>query len=163
MIVISDTSPISNLVIIGQVEILHQLFEKVIIPPAVYQELLELQAYGYPLQATLIPPAFEIHTPNNQAVVKRLREELDAGESEAIALALEMGIPTLLIDERKGYTAAEAEGLQPVGLLGTLVIAKQKGLVPEVSPLMDRLQNEAGFYIGQAVYRKVQALANETS
>ena len=63
---------------------------------------------------------------------------IDAGEIAAIALALERGIRYVLIDERAGRAAAISLGLQPLGLLGLLVEAKKRSLVPGVLALLDR-------------------------
>ena len=83
MLVVSDTSPILNLVAIERLELLKELYGGIVIPPAVFSEL----------QSNGIPTAFDwIHViaPQNRAAVQILRSELDAGESEAIVLAQEL-------------------------------------------------------------------------
>ena len=125
MIIVSDTSPISNLLRIGQLSILKNLYSCVIIPQRVYQELRALTTFGIDL--TLIESAdwIKIQVVLDQALVSTLLSELDPGEAEAIVLAIELKADRLLIDERIGRNVAKRYGLNITGLLGVLVAAKQ--------------------------------------
>ena len=86
---------------------------------------------------------------------------LDPGESEALALAVELGISVILIDEAADRAAAMRLGLLPVGVLGTLVRAKQRGLVDRVEPLIDRLEREIGFFVSQELRAEILRRAGE--
>jgi uncharacterized protein len=90
-----------------------------------------------------------------------LRFELDAGEAEAIALALEMNCLTLLIDERLGTKVAQSKGLQTIDFLGVLLKAKQKGLIPLLKPLLTDLREVAGFWLGTNLELRVLAECGE--
>lgn len=74
-----------------------------------------------------------------------MSRELDKGEAEAIALALELGADQVLIDERRGRRIAARLNLRYTGILGILVEAKNRGLISEVKPLLDALIDRAGF------------------
>jgi predicted nucleic acid-binding protein len=87
--------------------------------------------------------------------------DLDPGEAESIALAIEIGADRILIDERKGRQIAIDLSLKPVGVLGVLLRAKQEKLIPLVRPLMDRLLVEADFFIHTMLYDEVVLLAGE--
>jgi hypothetical protein len=87
---------------------------------------------------------------------------LDPGESEALALALELGISVILIDEAAGRVAAVRLGLSPVGVLGTLVRAKQRGLIDSVGPLIEQIQGEIGFFVSQALRAEILRRAGES-
>jgi len=76
-------------------------------------------------------------------------------------LALELQADDLLIDERLGRQEAVRLGLSIVGILGILVVAKQKRLIPQVKPIMDDLINQAGFRVSSQLYQRVLALAQE--
>jgi predicted nucleic acid-binding protein len=86
---------------------------------------------------------------------------LDAGETEAIALALELHPDTLLIDERLGRRLAMKHGLSVTGLLGLLVLAKQHGLVEKVVPVIQELQTKGNCWFGHALLQDVCIAAHE--
>jgi predicted nucleic acid-binding protein len=70
-------------------------------------------------------------------------------EAEAIILAEELDAEAILIDETAGRAVALQRGLRPIGVLGTLPRAKERGHVREVAPLLDRLQRELGFFLSR--------------
>ena len=107
------------------------------------------------------PLGLELPTPTNYAQISRFREELDEGESSALALAVELKADAVLIDERRGYRIAQELGLNPTGLLGILLLAKHETIIPAVKPFLDRLISEAGFWISDAVYQMIMDKAGE--
>ncbi|MGL5078707.1 MAG: DUF3368 domain-containing protein, partial [Waterburya sp.] len=121
MIIVSDTSPINNLAAINQLHLLHQLYEKVLIPEAVYQELTDP---NFPVAGATEVQTFDwIQTlaVKDRTLVEALNNELDIGEAEAIALAVEMKADQVLIDERRGRLVANRLKLRHTGVLGILV------------------------------------------
>lgn len=163
MIVISDTSPITNLAAIQQLHLLAQLYNRVIIPEAVYRELTEIDP---PVPGTLEVQAaawIEVRQVENRNAVERLEREvrLDPGESEAIALAKDLGADLLLIDERRGRAEANRLGLRIAGLLGILVEAKRKNLIVAVQPLMDTLIATSEFRVSSALYNQILEMVDE--
>lgn len=164
MIVISDTSLVTNLAAIGQLQILSQLYNQVTIPEAVYRELADINP---PVPGTLevqTAPWIEVMQVSNYEVVKRLQDEvrLDSGESEAIALALELDADLLLIDERRGRAEADRLGVRITGLLGILVEAKRKNLIVAVRPLLDAVIATSEFRVSSALYKRILDIADET-
>ncbi len=155
MVIISDTSPIANLIVIGQLDFLRDLFSEIIIPEAVNQEILFLKQSGKDIQAYENADWLKIKNPKDEAKVESLRKDLDAGEAEAIVLALELECDLLLIDERLGNKIAAEYGLHTVGLLGVLIRAKQKNIIAEIKPLMIDLKEKAGFWIGQKLFDQI--------
>lgn len=101
------------------------------------------------------------HLPNVLADNLQQERGLDAGEANAIALALELQADDLLIDERLGRQEAVRLGLSIIGILGILLVAKQRSLIPQVQPVMDALINKAGFRVSTQLYQRVLALAKE--
>ena len=91
----------------------------------------------------------------------RLASKLDAGESEALALAVEIGASTVLIDERAGRERALKLGIQPLGLLGILARAKAKGRITAIGPLVRSLRGETAFFVSEALLNEVLCEAGE--
>jgi len=153
VIVVSDTSPISNLISIGLLELLRDMYEEVVIPPAVREELERCH--------TSLPPFIETSEVVNSALADRIAAELDRGEAEAIVLAKELGADFLLIDETLGRARARSEGVRVIGLLGVLIIAKRKTLISSVKEIVHRLDQEAGFYVSHDLREEVLRAAGE--
>lgn len=103
----------------------------------------------------------ELRDVKNQALVTALRRDLDRGEAETIALALQLEADLVLLNEREGRHAAQRLGLRYVGVVGLLLEAKAKGLIRTVRPHLDALRQEAGFFLGDSLYRHALELAGE--
>ncbi|MCF8244722.1 MAG: DUF3368 domain-containing protein [Saprospiraceae bacterium] len=161
MIVVSDTSPISNLLMIGWLRLLPSIYGKVIIPDAVYEEVEALSQFGVSLHEFYAADWIERAMPSDLAAVNELLGKLDEGESEAIILAEELKADFLLIDERLGWKEAQARSIKTIGLLGTLVKAKEMGLIPEVKPLIDALRIKAKFRMSDALIKHILKEAGE--
>ena len=152
MVIVSDTSVITNLLRIDHLLLLRQIFGQIIIPPSVRDELYQVKK-----QIKIINESdwISIKEITNKTLYEELRENLDPGESESIVLALELNADILLLDERKGRRAAEKYGIRITGLLGILMDAKEFGMIEEVKPIMDRLIYEVGFRISPKLYQQV--------
>jgi uncharacterized protein len=153
--VVSDSSALINLARIGKLELMRDLYGEVRIPEAVWQEAVvkgEGQAGASEIKSA---PWIKAQSVKNTELVKALQQELDAGESEAIALALETQAELLLMDERLGRDTARHLGLPFTGLIGLLVEAKRKGLIANIKSEVDALRNVAGFRITDSLYRQI--------
>jgi uncharacterized protein len=155
MIIISDTSPVSNLILIERLDILQKLFTEIIIPTAVDSEIRALKQFGKDLSEYETAEWIKIVTPTNLQKVHNLQINLDEGEAQAIALALEMNCDLLLMDERIGTNIARQEGLQTVGLVGVLIKAKEEKIINEVGTILNDLKNIAGFWLGEKLEKKI--------
>ena len=161
MIVVSNTSPITNLASIGQLDLLRELYGEVSIPQAVFDEIV-VAGEGRPGAEAVRDSAWVVVRPAGLRDVRSALElELDAGEAEAIALAVELGADLVLLDERLGRRAARRLGLRPFGLLGVLLESKNSGLVTVIRPLLDDLRTVAGFWLSDDLYNEVLRLAGE--
>lgn len=161
MIVVSNTSPILNLLHIGKLDILQRLFAEVIIPEEVRYELLEKGPY--PKDAALIRKARWLRTEKveNNDLLTALKADLDDGEAAAIALAIEKNADLLLIDEKAGRALAAQFDVEMAGVLGVLVIAKRKKLIRAVSPMLKDLVKKAGFRITDQLKATILKMADE--
>lgn len=161
MIVVSDTSALSNLALIDHLWLLEAIYQAVIIPEVVANELAA--ACNSSISTILQLGWIQTQPLTNSQLADQLQQErgLDAGEANAIALALELQADDLLIDERLGRQEALRLGLPIIGILGILLIAKQRNLIPHVQPVMDALINQAGFRVNPQLYQRVLALSQE--
>lgn len=155
MIVVSDTSVISNLILIGELNLLHQLYGEIVIPDKVKEELQKLQEFGIDIISLNVFDSITVLSPTDQEMVNNLMDSLDAGESAAIILATELKADYLAIDERAGRRTAKSMGLNIIGLVGILIQAKEADLIDTIKPLLDKLISEANFYLSNAFYRQI--------
>lgn len=161
MIVVSNTSPLTNLAAIGLFHLLHDLYGQILVADGVWAEL---NAYNqaWPGSDNVANASWvEQHTPQNLQVITALRRDLDQGEAETIALAMELGADLVLLDEQDGRYAAQRFGLKVIGVLGILLEAKSKGLIEQTKPYLDALRQQAGFYIQEKLYQHVLKMAGE--
>jgi uncharacterized protein len=161
---VSNTSPILNLAIIGQLDLLRQQFKEVLIPPGVLQELqIDSELPGVEsMRVALRDNWLRVVELNDTALARALKRDLDTGEAEAIALALQLGAITLLMDEHEGRAAAKAMGLTPIGILGVLLRAKRTGDLDSVGGAMRALQQQAGFFLTANLFASVLREAGES-
>jgi uncharacterized protein len=129
-VIISDTSCFIAYDSIDQLEILHMLFDTVCTTPQVQQEFGRLPSWVQIKEAT---------NHNKQIELYQL---LDMGEASAIALALETQHSIIIIDEKKGRKVAKNLNLKVIGSLKVLLLAKQKGIISRVYPLIQALEKK---------------------
>lgn len=149
----------TNLNVLGQLDLLRQLFREIVVPPAVARELASPKR-KQPLRVEEIA-WIRVQAPVGPSPVSR-SEYLDEGEREAIHLAIELYADALLIDETYGREVARRLGLRVVGLLGALVGAKKRGLIVSVREAIERLDREANFWMSEKLVREVLVAAGES-
>jgi hypothetical protein len=153
--VISDASSLINLARIRELALLHRLYGDILIPAAVWQEVV-IDGVGRPGSEEIErAPWIEVKQVENQALVHALRQDLDAGEAEAIALSVELQADLLIMDERWGREAAARFGIRYIGLIGILIAVKRRGWIEAIKPHLDALRDVAGFRVRDALYHRV--------
>jgi len=161
MLIVSDTSPIINLAAIGHLWLLPQIYSQIIIPQSVYNEIVVVGAGEPGAEEVRNATWIEVRQCHPSVLWYELQLELDAGEAEALSLAVELQADRVLIDERRGRQKAIDLSLKPLGVLGILLRAKQDNHIQALKPLLDRLINEADFFVHRKLYQEVLNLANE--
>jgi len=153
MLVVSDTSPLSNLAIIGRLDLLKEQFDVVRMPGGVARELSALPnsaalvALDNALRdGWLIETALPLSAPFPEVLAG-----LDSGEIEAIRLALALKADRILMDEKEGRQRAAALGLRTIGIIGVLMVARQSGRLESLAAEIARLRLEAGFFVDRAL------------
>ncbi len=136
MIIVSDTTPLNYLILIGQVHVLHELYGSVLIPQSVFDEMQRAETPAeVRVWIAARPEWLEVRPA--QATDPSLK--LGAGEREAIALALELHADALLLDDRKARQEAQKRGLTVTGTLAVLAAAARRDLV-DLPTAITRLQ-----------------------
>lgn len=162
MIVISDATPIISLIKIESLDVLETMYKRVIIPKAVYDELIINIDYKSEIDFIEECTFLETKIVEAELSVSLLQRQLklDLGESEAIVLANNIDADLIIIDERKARRIAKDTGLNVTGTLGVLVQAKQKGIIKELKPLLDKLIDHE-IRISKKLYEEILKLAEE--
>ncbi len=136
-LIIADASPLIALVDIEELEVLHRLYERVIVTDIVRGEI-----------HAELPGWIEVATNYNQNQLQILSLELDKGEASTIAFAMEHPQAKILMDEKKGRTAAKRLGLTVTGTVGVLLKAKEQGLITSGKDILEKLEKH-GFWLSE--------------
>lgn len=161
MAAVSNRSPLILYSRIGELDLLHRVFEEILIPPAVRQEVLVSGAERAGTDAIAAASWIVEQTLAGPRVGVRRFGSLDIGEAEAIALALDLGGKvTVLLDDRAARRTARSRRLRVLGSGGVLGLAKELGLIPAVRPHLDRLK-AAGLYLSDTAYAEILAQSGE--
>jgi hypothetical protein len=149
---VSNASPIIAFERLSQLSLLQQLTQTLHIPQAVRREVFGSQSLpGWVIEKTLVQPLSQLP----------LSPRLGAGESEAIALALELAPCQLVIDDLAARRAAQSLNIPIVGTVGLLILARQKTLIPILKSHLDTLR-QADFRIADRVYELALRQVGET-
>ena len=144
MVVVADTSPIRYLLLIGLIQLLPELFGDIIVPPAVWLELRNPSAPEAVRRFMSSPPDW-IHQKSLIAEPRAILTVLDAGEREALELALQLQARLVLIDESEGRQAALRVKLEVRGTIGILIEAAVARKI-DLTEALDKLARTS-FYI----------------
>jgi len=158
MIVICDSSPLIALSMLDSLHLLDSLFNEVVVPAAVFNELTTIPKPESQSIAAWVQG--KVAAATDRRLMQSFSLLLDVGESEALALYFEKNADFLLIDEKKGRRVAVYNKINVVGTLGILLLAKQKGLIKAVKPLLKQLQ-QSYIRISEELYLKALAVAKE--
>ena len=161
MKVVCDASTLIALARIGQLDILWQAGAQVVIPTAVYEEVVVKGASKPGSDEIRQASWVETRDVSDRDIVAQFRTVLGAGESEVIALAKESDAELIILDDQDARETAIAEGLNVVGLLAFLVLAKEEGIIHQVRSLLDALRQQ-GFFISDDLYHDILRRADES-
>jgi predicted nucleic acid-binding protein len=141
-LVVSDSGPVFSLAIIDKLWVLDSLFEEIFIPKAVWLELTKDKTSEH-------YPKINEYFQNKVKEISGFNELtfiMDFGESESVLLFKELNADYLLIDDKKARDIAENLGIQCIGTIGVLSIAKERGLIKELRPLFESFLQKKRFY-----------------
>lgn len=147
-LVISNASPLIALSGIDHLNILRELWNEVLIPDAVYKEVVT-DGRGKPgadKTAAACGDWIKVISAKNLSEVEALQTILDEGEAEVIALGQEIKANLLLLDNREPRLFAKSVGLAVIGTVGIIKLAWQKGFIKQPSGELYKLRIN-GFWI----------------
>lgn len=144
MIVVSDTSPICYLLLINQIAVLSTLYQTVIIPQGVANEL-SASASPAIVKSWIAQPPGWLEVRQTKSAQALQPYNLDLGEREAIAIAEQLNADLIILDDKAARQFASSRGLKVIGLLGVLKVAARQDLL-DLKTTFEQLRN-AGFWI----------------
>ena len=164
--IVADTSPLFYLAALGRLSLLRQLYGRLTVPDSVWAEALvgdseipntkpALEAAresGWIIIRPCVPPLMDLRL-----------ADLDAGERDALTLAVTLRADLVIIDELEGRAEAVRLGLTITGTVGVLIEAKRRGLLPAIGPELKRLQDETTFWLSRHMEQTALRLADEAA
>jgi len=162
-LVIGDSSVLIHLSRIDRLYLLNKFFSSIVIPPAVWHEVVtEGKGRAGATEVEQAKKAGWLHVtqPQNKNLVHLLQQQLDVGEAEAIAMAIENNGSLLLIDEADARKIADIYNVTFIGTIGLLIRAHVENNIESFQTELDRLIHDGGFRISQALYDKVVRQVN---
>jgi len=156
--VVSNTTPIISLLKLSRLDILQELYSEISIPFAVFEEIEGGKNKGYYHDLSKINWINIVKIQDKKALKYFL--DLDAGESEAIVLATEIGADLIIIDEKLGRFHAKHADLKVTGTIGVLIKAKNQGILKELKPLLYELI-EKDVWISETLIGEIMKQAGE--
>lgn len=160
MKVVCDTNIIIDFAKIHRLDLLKGTFKEVLIPPEVKEELLAGDGEEQSDITKAIDAWIIVKSVQDIFAVENLEIHLDKGESACMVLFKEIKADLLAVNDLKARGTAHAMGIKIIGTLGILQLAKGKGLVEEVQPLLDKLI-KIGSYISKGLYNRILKDAGE--
>ena len=159
--IVCNTTPISNFLHLGRMDILKAIFHELHIPMAVHSEIEAHFSDDHQWQKCLDENFIIRAEVQTSPKIKELIIHLHLGEAEALCLCIENNAQLLLLDDRDARTIARLNNIPVSGTLGVLMKAKKMGIVESVKDFMDQLRTDHHYWIDDAMYNKVLSLSNE--
>jgi len=156
--VIFNSSPLINLSKIKSLNLIEKIYGQVIIPEAVNEEVVisgktkeNIEGIIQLIEKDIV----KIVKVKNRSLVKSFQMNLDYGESEVLALAIDMNASLIIIDEKEARQVADTYNLNKTGFIGILIKAEKLGLIDSAMDLID-LAIKKGFRINKNLYIKLK-------
>lgn len=156
--VVSNTTPLISLLKLGRLDVLMELYQEILIPTAVFEEIEAGKNKSFYRNLSNIDWVKIIKIENEDA--RRYFLDLDKGEAEAIILATEIGADLIIMDEKLGRFHAKHADLKVTGTVGVLIKAKREGIINELKPLLFELRAK-DVWISEKFIDEILSLVHE--
>jgi len=135
-----------------------------LVPQAVWKEVVDL-GEGRPgsieVQRAGSSGWITVEAPGGTAFVRALSRDLDVGEAEVIALAVERKAGLILVDESEARRVADLYGIPKTGIIGLLMRDKHEKVIELLKPELNRLVYQSGFWINHDLYQRALEAVGE--
>lgn len=161
---ISNSSTLIHLAAIGHINLLCRFYDEILVPPAVWEEVVEKgqgRAGAKEVEKAADAGWLKVKGAKNKELIRSLKRELDKGEAETIALALEQKADIILLDESYARKIADEYDLPKTGVIGILIRAKIKGKISSLRTELERLRQDVGFWISEDLYEQALKAVGE--
>ena len=155
--VIVNSTPVIGLANIGRLDVLRQMYGTITIPQAVFDEI---KSPSVQRQVNANRDWIRVEQISDTSQKQMYRAKLHAGEVEVMILAQEKKADLVILDDNAAKKTAKFLGLRVIGTLGILVLAKKRGYIKEVSPVLDALKRD-GFFVSNDLCDLVLKQADE--
>lgn len=159
--IVSNTTPLSNFLHLGQTSLLEQIFKEIHIAEAVKKEIDAFFHKNEDWNHCLNKKFIIVEKVKSKVFLKQLMTTLHIGEAETICLCLENEPLLCLMDDKDARNIAQLNSIKLSGTLGILIQAKNNGFIKSAKEYMDRLRNDHHFWISEHMYSHVLELTNE--
>lgn len=158
--IVVNSTPLIALNNIGKLDLLKKVYGKIVIPPAVYEEVILDVNTKKPKDFIKERGFITISNINNEEAKELFSTSLHKGEVEVMILAHEINADLCVIDDLLARKYAKYHNLKTTGTIGVLLKSKQLGIVDNVKPILDELIS-ASMYIDTKLYNKTLKIAEE--
>lgn len=141
--------------------LLNHVYGTLIIPFEVLNELKNLSKFGFDATEIFSQPWIEIKETFSTHKFYSKKGNVHLGKTAAISLALELHAHYILIDDRMGQLVALRQNLHPIGTLGTLKLAKEKGIITLAKDILDEIIASSNYWLSKKVYSEFLQSCNE--
>lgn len=152
-IVISNSSPIINLAIIGRLDLIKKFWGRIYVPEAVWEEVVIDGAGRDEVEEIIAADWITVEKIKNQNLSLVLQQKLDKGEAEAITLYIEKQADIILLDERDAREMADMYKMTKTGVLGILTLAKLRNEIPNLKQEIKNLKEKANFRLKESLIK----------
>ena len=154
---VSNSSPIIHLTKIGLLGLLEDLFRQIVVPEKVFEECTHSIRHQNEAAQIINAKWIHIESINNTRLFNLLHADVDAGEAEALVLALESNAELILLDDQEARFKARKMGLHVTGTVGVLLQARKKGLIKSLNESAYQLRS-TGFWLSPALMHTLLAV-----
>lgn len=160
--IISDTTPLSNLIQLDLLDLLRQLCGTITIPVAVANELDNGHEYVGDWRKAC-KDLIQIVSVEPDPLIEQFLLDLHHGEAEVLTLAIRRKAKLILCDDMDARKIANHQGLNVIGTLAILIKAKSMNMLPLVTPYLDKLRNEVRFWFTDELYHQIKSVVQESN